>query len=198
MAYDFAVQERAEELYVLSGHTHEEVAADVDVSVRTIANWARDGLWTQKRKEFRSAATDIKRYATLTRLNLIKKAMRSTDPQSVYAFAALERATHSGKHPETQASDSQLKEEIPKREIRTPEDAVNALQDAVESKLNRMLSTPSEINLSGIKDIKKALELIGDMKAAYVTEPEPEVDGETREHDRARLVEEVNQILGVS
>jgi dihydroorotate dehydrogenase len=195
MAYDFAVQERAEELYVLNGLTHEDVAADVDVSVRTIANWAKEGRWTQKRKEFRSASADIKRYATLTRLNLIKKAMRSTDPQAVYAFAALERATNAGTLPDVPPVESP---EVPTaREIRTPEDAVNALQEAVESKLNMMLCNPAETKLSGIKDIKKALEMIGDMKTTYATEAPPEIDEDTREQDRTKLIDEVNRILGV-
>ena len=166
MAYDYSVQERAEELFVLNGLPYEDVAAELDVSVRTLANWGSDGKWQQKRKEFRSASADIKRYATLTRLNLIKKAMKSTDPQAVYAFAALERATQTGALPDVPPV------ETPKREIKTPEDAVNALQDAVEAKLNLMLGNPAEINLGGIKDIKKALEMINDMRPEKEKTPE--------------------------
>lgn len=196
MAYDFSVQDRAEELYVLSGLTHEDVAADLEVSVRTIANWAADGQWTQKRKEFRSASADIKRYATLTRLNLIKKAMHSTDPQAVYAFAALERATRAGASSDAPVIDAP-DAEIPVREIRTSEEAVEALQDAVQAKLNMMLSRPSEINLTVIKDTQKALEMIDDMKANYATEAPIEIDEDTREQDRTKLIGEVNRILGV-
>ena len=193
MAHDFNMLQRAEELYVLSGLTLEAVAEEVEVSVRTLSNWSKDGQWRQKQKEFKRASADIRRYATLTRLNLIKKAMRSTDPQAVYAFAALERATREG----ALGSPESPPEEIPERDIRTPEDAVNALQDAVGAKLNMMLSRPSEINLNGIKDIKKALEMIDDMKTNYATEEAPELDEDTREQDRAKLVDEVNRILGV-
>jgi len=46
-----------------------------------------------------------------------------------------------------------------KRIIKTPEDAVDALGDVVESKINGMLTKPGAISLSGIKEMKQSLEL---------------------------------------
>jgi len=180
MAHDFATQEKAEELYVLNGLTYDAIAEELEVSSRTIANWSAEGKWKQKRAEFRRASADIRRYATLTRLNLIKKAMRSTDPQTIYAFAALERATANGPLPDAPAGESLP---VEPREIRTPEDAVKALEDAVSAKLNAMLANPEALNLRGIQDIKKSMDLIRTLKeqaaSVSVSKPDAGIDSAT-------------------
>ena len=56
------------------------------------------------------------------------------------------------------------------RSIKTPEEAVLALQDAIEYKLNVMLSQSDSFSLKAAKEVKSALELVDDMKAKYSPE----------------------------
>jgi len=191
MAKDLELRQRAEELYIIDGLTLEEVAKEVGVSERTIANWSSEEGWREKQKEYRNAVSEIKRYTTLTRLKLIKDAMTSLDPQKIYAFAALERAVKG------QSTDFGGYGDPPyeRREIKTPQDAIDTLQEAIERKLNIMLTQPDAINLSGIKDVKKVMELIDELKAKYGDTPE-----ETRlkglDEDQARFWRE--KVLGVN
>ena len=54
------------------------------------------------------------------------------------------------------------------RPIKTSQEATFALQDAIEYKLNMMLSQPDSFSMKAAKEIKAALELVEDMKAKYV------------------------------
>lgn len=168
MAKDFELRQRAEELYIIDGLTLEEVASEVGVSERTIANWSSEAGWKEKQREYRNAVSEIKRYTTLTRLKLIKDAMTSLDPQKIYAFAALERAVKG------QSADIGGYGDPPyeRREIKTPQDAIDTLQEALERKLNIMLSQPDAISISGIKDMKQALALVDELKDKYRGKPD--------------------------
>ena len=161
MAIDPKVRKRAEELYVVEGMTIEQVAQDTGVTERTLVNWSTEGGWKELQREYQEAARSIKRYTVLTKLKLIKDAMTSLDPQKIYAFAALDRAAK-----DCMDGDIVPLPEAEAREIRTAEDAVAALQEAVEQKLNMMLSRPKNISLSGVRDMKKALELLEEMRPA--------------------------------
>ena len=165
MSRDLEDRERAEELYVIDGMTLEEVAKETGIPERTVQHWSAEDKWKARQKEYQNAASDIRRYTRLTKLKLIKAAMTSLDPQQVYAFAALERAT---------ARDGEIPPGPPlgkggeEREIRTPEEAVEALQEALERKLNLMLSQPGEISLKAMKDMKGAMALLDEMRAKYM------------------------------
>lgn len=78
--------------------------------------------------------------------------------------------------------------------IKTPEDAVNALQTAVSNKLNAMLSQTSAVSLKAIQEMEKALGLIEKMKEKY--SPEDAEQPEATEEDKKRLIDEVDRILG--
>lgn len=51
--------------------------------------------------------------------------------------------------------------------IRTPEDAIGALETAVERKLNIMLSQPDSVSMRSVQEMEKALALIGKLKLQY-------------------------------
>jgi DNA-binding transcriptional MerR regulator len=162
MAMDHESRQRAEELFVIDGRTIDEVADIIGVSSRTVSNWSTEGGWLERRREYRNAASDIRRYATLTRLKLIKDAMTSLDPQKVYAFAALERvAAHSAE------GMAQSDPEIADVDISTPSEAIAALQEAIEHKLGLMLGQPDALNLVAIKELKQMMELVDGMKKKY-------------------------------
>ena len=53
------------------------------------------------------------------------------------------------------------------RTIGTPQDAVCALEDAVERRLNIMLSQPDSVTMKAVQEMEKALALIGKLKLQY-------------------------------
>lgn len=79
--------------------------------------------------------------------------------------------------------------------IKTPEDAVTALQTAVENKLNAMLSQTGSVSLKGVQEMEKALAMIEKMKTRYRIENE---EDERQEGLSDKAAEEIRQqILGV-
>jgi len=195
MAIDQETRLRAEELFVIDGMTLEDISQELEISDRTLANWSAEGGWKAKRREYRDAAGEIRRYSTLTRLKLIKDAMTSLDPQKIYAFAALEKVATTEPQSHRALEPQEERSEIAEREIKTPQDAINALGDAIEMKLRGMLVRPDALNLGAIKDLKQAMGLLDEMKIKYgVAEKK---DKPATDEDRQRLVEEVDNILGV-
>lgn len=185
MATDREIRERAEELYVINGLTLDEVSEETGVPARTIQKWSADDGWKARQKEYRNASAEIRRYTRLTKLKLIKDAMTSLDPQKIYAFAALERAT--SEKPGTGDQTSELSQENADIEIKTPQDAINALQEAIEIKLKILLAKPEALNLSAIKNLKQAMELVDGMKAKYGAEDQEEERIEGYDEDQARF-----------
>lgn len=188
MMTDKEIRDRAEELYVINGLTLEAVAEETGVAIWTIKRWSSDGKWKAKQKEYRNAEAQIRRYTRLARLNFIKDAISSLDPQKIYAFAALERATHGQ---ESESVDAEAYNQV---EIKTPQDAIEALEQAISIKINLMLSKPDVLNFSGIKDMKQAMDLVKQMKAEYGAEPEKEVL-KGNDEEQARFWRE--RVLGV-
>ena len=79
--------------------------------------------------------------------------------------------------------------------IKTPEDAIIALQTAVENKLKAMLSQTGSVSFKGVQEMEKALAMIEKMKAKYSTETKEKEPAS--EEDKKRLIDEVDKILGV-
>ena len=172
MAKDFEVYERAEELYIVDGLTLDQAAKQVGVSAHTVEKWSAENGWKEARREYRQALSDIKRKTVLLRRKLLTQAMNSLDPQQIYAFARLEAVSALPQQNEGGPMRQPDGGEV--REIRTPEDAINALQEALERKLNLMLSQPGEISLKAMKDMKGAMALMDELMAKYGAEPEKE------------------------
>lgn len=162
----FEVRERAEELYIVEGRTLEQTAKTLKISEGSVMRWSAENGWKDKQREYRRALSDIKRNTVLLRKKLIQQAMQSLDPQHVYAVARLEAAAKG------RAEEAQAPPEGEPRSIATAQDAIDALQEAVESKINRMLAHPEAIKLAAIRDMKKVFELIDEMKAKYTDKPE--------------------------
>ena len=173
------IREQAEELYIVDGKTFDEVAEITGVSVTQLKRWGagfpdpddpdqKSSSWMDRKKEYRTAFANIKRDTVLLRKRLISKALKSLDPQDVYAISSLESTV--AKVQQTAGTDMPATGLKEKRIIKTPEDAVDALGDVVESKINSMLTKPGAISLTGIKEMKQALELIEKMKEKYKPE----------------------------
>ncbi|MBA3009464.1 MAG: hypothetical protein KKF12_17585 [Proteobacteria bacterium] len=192
--YSYEIREIAKDLFVTEGYTYDQVARSTGVSVAQLKRWGKDEDWTDARREYREALSSIKRDTVKLRAKLLKTALGSGDPQSVYAFAAIEKAVAAGKRPVDAAPVSN-----PERlkNINTPSDAVAALQEVVELKLNKMLSQPDTLQLSQVRELKQTMELIDQMKAKY----NPDAGGDTKvdgglSDEAADMIR--RQILGVS
>lgn len=185
----FELRDQGKEMYIVDGLTLEDVAKKTGISLASLKNFSTDEGWADQRKEYRDALGGIRRKTVLLRGRLIEKALSSLDPQDVYAVSRLEAAT------KRTGSGGTVSMPMEGREIRTPEDAVNALQEAVQQKVNLMLTRPEELSFSAIKDMKKALELLEDMKAFHAEDE--------KTPDRRGLSDEVvddikRRILGIS
>ena len=202
------IREQAEELYIVDGKTFEEVAEITGVSIGQLKRWGagfpdpddpekKSSSWTDRKKEYRTAFSNIRRDTVLLRKRLISKALKSLDPQDVYAISSLESTVV-----KVQQAASEISPSFPPGggneggvRITTPADAVNALETVIEQKINGMLTKPGAINLAGIKEMKQALELVEKMKTKY--KPEAEIIESATEEDKKRLIDEVDRILGV-
>jgi hypothetical protein len=156
--------DEAEDLYVVDGLTLEAVAARLPVSVTTLSNWKQDGEWEERRRELGRALADVKRNTLLLRQRLVEKALKSLSAQDVYAYSHLESAMARARGSQA-GTPAPLAVDV--REIKTPQDAVDVLNEVVQRKLNGLLTQPELLTLAGIKDLKQCLELIDNLKAKY-------------------------------
>jgi len=90
-AYPYEYRDRAEEMYVESGLTYEQVAAALGVAVNTVKNWGAEYSWTERKKEFFEAKRSLKENLRKLRQEMMKKAVANTYPQNVYAVIRLEK-----------------------------------------------------------------------------------------------------------
>lgn len=191
MTIDFELHQQAYELAVLDGLTLDNVARRTGIPRSTITRWSADEDWMADRAEYRRAQGEIRRKTVLYRKGLLDAAMQSLDPQAAYAWATVENAARkaeSGAAPQTEPAGE--------REIKTAEDAVAALQEAVEIRINRMLTNPGELKLSAIRDMQKALEMVEQMKRRFGEESGEEAEKQQgNDAEQARYWRE--KVLGV-
>jgi DNA-binding transcriptional regulator YiaG len=190
--YSYEIRETAKDLYVTEGMTYDQVAERTGVSVSQLKRWGSDEGWTEARKEYREALSSIKRDTVRLRASLLRTALESGgDPQSVYAFTAVEKIFATRERSGSTDTPAPMPERI--REITTPAEAVAALTEVVEIKLNRMLAQPETLQLAQIKDLKQTMELISQMKDKF--DPDQEGDDKKRILDAdaiKRIREQVN------
>ena len=190
--YDFETRDRAEDLYICQGHTLEQVAASTGVSLSQVKEWSTADSWRERRDEYRQALREIRTNTVKLRQKLIEKALADLDPQRVYAAASMERVAQLAE----KASSAKKQEDLPEapspseitREIRTPEQAITALQEAAEARLNLLLSRPGELSLAALKDVQKVLTLIDELKSKYAPQEagraKTDLDDETKQRIR--------------
>ena len=189
------IRATAQELYVTDGKTYDQVAAMTGVSVSQLKRWGQDEGWKAARKEYREALTSIRRDKVKLRAGLLKKALDTQDSQDVYAFAALEKIEAARKTGIDQESPVAPVVEIVKP-INTPQEAVDALQEVIELKMNKLLGQPETLQLKQIHDLKKTMELVDQMRTKYKPETEEDKDKDGGLTDET--VDEIKRhILGI-
>lgn len=200
--YSMEVVERCEELYCIDGQPFDAVATLTGVAASTLKRWSERYGWQEKKEQIRQAMSAIRTNRVLVRAKMLQKCLEEPSAKDALAVSALENMA-------MKAADLALKqqaaaspprsEEAPAREIRTEEDAVAALEEAVQMKLNLLLADPVRINLAAIKDVKQVMELLSEMriKAAQAAESETP-RGERRGIDKESLNAIRERVYGVS
>jgi transposase-like protein len=162
--YSMEIVERCEQLYCVDGQTFEAVATLTGVAAGTLKRWSAQYGWQEKKEQIRQAFSGIRTNTIILRAKLIENCMNTLNAQDAFAVSAMEslaqRATQAAKSTGAQAP--QLPENL--REIRSDEDAIAALEEALEIKVNRMLADPGQLNFSAMRDLKQVMDLVRDLK----------------------------------
>jgi hypothetical protein len=155
---------RAQELYCVARLTFDQVATETGVSVSTLKRWGEKYDWRGRRARLAQAEADLRFDTILARSAMLKELIETKNPQVGFAVAGLEglalkqaEAAKAGKLPEA-AAQGRL------REIRTNDDAVAALKEAVELKINRLLASPEDLDDKAVAGVLKALKLIREVE----------------------------------
>lgn len=155
---------QAQELYCIGRLSYRQVAEELGVHESTLKRWGKQWDWRDKREEYARAQAEMRGDLVLARAKLIKDLLVDGDPVVGFAVAKLEDLAL--KQAAAQRERRQLAQALaPRREINTPADTADALKEAVEIKLGRLLSQPDDVDLKAVKNIKEALELIDIMEA---------------------------------
>ena len=175
--YSWEIREKAKELYVVDGFTFDQVAEDTGVSASQLKRWSADekewgeGMgkdWPEARKEFRLALGSIRKDSVLLRAKLITDALGAGGEFKRVLAAAMWEKTQA--HKDLQVPVAPAAEPQPSGDnlvIRTPQEAVAALELVVAKRVNLMATRPELLSFNAIKDLQKTLGLVEELKAKY-------------------------------
>ena len=163
---DLELRFAAEDLYIVDGITLEQTARRTGIALPTLKRWSAEEGWKEKQAEYRKTLSDIRRKKIELRKGFLERALTSGDPQQAYVFARLEDIAARQERNETPPAMGVS------REINTPADAVAALSDALEMRLNAMLTQPEGFNLKAVQEVEKTMALIEKLRAKYAAAEE--------------------------
>jgi transposase-like protein len=157
---------QAQELYCVARLTFAQVADETGVAASTLKRWSEKNDWRGKREKLAQAEADLRADTILARSAMLKKLIVSKDAQTGFAVSALESlALRQAEAARAQKLMNAAKQhEL--RPIRTQEDAVAALAEAVELKLNRLLHSPEDVDFRAVQDVQKAMELVAELQGS--------------------------------
>lgn len=155
----------AQELYCVARLTFDQVAEETGVAASTLKRWSATYEWRDKREKLAQAEADLQADTIMARSVMLKKLIENKDAQTSFAVASLEslamkqaEAARKGKIVEA------LHHQAHKR-FRTQEEAIAALEEAVDIKLNAALLNPEGADFKAVESVQKAYQLIDEMKA---------------------------------
>lgn len=161
---------RAQELYCVDRMSYAAISESTGVSATTLKAWGQKYEWSRKRAEIAQAESEIRVNTIRGRQKALEQLLTAGDAketaQVAFAVSSLEslalkrlEMTASGKLP-TVANTGRT------RKITSKAEAVQALKEAVERKLNLALSDIDKINSATVQDIKRCLDLVADLEAS--------------------------------
>jgi len=93
MSFNLDDRINARRLFVESGMSYEEVAAETGVSLSALKNWGKEGKWTEEREEYEREILDISARLRKTTLKKVKEIEADPNDQKIYALRTLLQAT---------------------------------------------------------------------------------------------------------
>lgn len=162
------VVERAEELYCIEGQTFDAVATLTGVAASSLKRWSERYGWQDKKEEVRQAMSSIRMNTIKLRSKLLENCLTTLHAQDAFAVSAIEglalRAASRTPPLYERGARGDLPEKV--REIKTDEDALAALEEAVQIKINLMLANPGQISGAAVKEISQIRTTLEDFKKA--------------------------------
>jgi len=192
--YSMEVVERAEELYCVDGHTYEAVATLTGVAASTLKRWSDRYGWQQKKDDIRQAMSSIRTNTIKLRARLLENCLETLKSQDAFAVSAIESLALKVADGARKGSTAPAPERL--REIKTDEDALAALEEAVSIKINAMLSDPGRITGAAVKEIAQIKTTLDELRHAVIGQAAAESAGTRLDQETLKRVRE--QIYGVS
>lgn len=184
---------RAQELYCVDRLSFVRVAEIVGTSPTTLKAWAQKFHWAAKREEIARAESEIRVNIIRSRKAALEQLLAASEPKEAapMAFAVASLENLALKREELAAAGK-----IPgvsrtaRRKIVSRADAIAALRDAVEEKINCALGDPGAISSASVQDIKRCLELVGELEAGMPKESE-DARNKALSPENARAIREI-------
>lgn len=164
---------KAQELYCVDRQSYAAVAEATGVSATTLKAWGQRYNWAQKREELAQAESEIRVNIIKGRQKALEQLLASEDPQdsAQLSFAVSSLENLALKRMEMAAAGKiPAGTTVKKRKVEGRADAIAALREAVEMKLGAALADPDKITTATVQDIKRCLDLVGELEASLPKE----------------------------
>ena len=189
---------RAQELYCMDRLSFERVSELTGVATSTLKRWADKYRWRERREELAQVESEIRFNTVMGRKAILQRLLEAEDGKedSQVAFAVASLESLALKQAELAAAGKipSFSETETRPHIATQADAVSALREAVRNKVGMALSDPGKINAATVQDVKRCLELLGELEARLPKEKEESRD-KALSPENAQAIRE---ILGTS
>ncbi len=189
---------RAQELYCMDRLSFERVSELTGVATSTLKRWADKYRWRERREELAQVESEIRFNTVMGRKAILQRLLEAEDGKeaSQVAFAVASLESLALKQAELAAAGKipSFSEPETRPHIATQADAVSALREAVRNKVGMALSDPGKINAATVQDVKRCLELLGELEARLPKEKEESRD-KALSPENAQAIRE---ILGTS
>lgn len=189
---------RAQELYCMDRLSFERVSELTGVATSTLKRWADKYRWRERREELAQVESEIRFNTVMGRKAILQRLLEAEDGKeaSQVAFAVASLESLALKQAELAAAGKipSFSEPETRPHIATQADAVSALREAVRNKVGMALSDPGKINAATVQDVKRCLELLGELEALLPKEKEESRD-KALSPENAQAIRE---ILGTS
>ena len=189
---------RAQELYCMDRLSFERVSELTGVATSTLKRWADKYRWRERREELAQVDSEIRFNTVMGRKAILQRLLEAEDGKeaSQVAFAVASLESLALKQAELAAAGKipSFSEPEARPHIATQADAVAALREAVRNKVGMALSDPGKINAATVQDVKRCLELLGELEARLPKEKEESRD-KALSPENAQAIRE---ILGTS
>lgn len=190
---------QAQELYCVDRLSYAAVAEATGVSATTLKSWGQKYGWTRKRAEIAQAQSEIRVNIIKGRKYALEQLLTAADAKEAasMAFAVSSLESLALKQQELAAA-GKIPSAAPatRRKIGNRAEAIAALREAVERKLNLALTDSEKITSAAVQDIKRCLDLMAELEASLPKENEAE---ETRRRGLSQnMAESIYKALGVA